>query len=175
MTKMIGVQAVRCCPIVKAFKSGREKATVLKEAETIAVDIRVKDSPLSKIALKAIMESKGSAIAVSDSEILETTKSLVNTEGIFAEPAAASTIAGLKRLIEDGEVDIDEEIMYIITGAGLKDLSSARKLISNRKRVKMLVYSAEGKGLTTKLGDTKMRILTYLHLENCMVMVFGRE
>jgi len=162
MTKMIGVQAEGCCPIVKAFKSGREKATALKEAETIAVDIRVKDPSLSKMALKAIRESKGSAIAVSDSEIVEATRSLANTEGIFAEPAAASTIAGLKRLIEDGGVDMDEEIVCIITGAGLKDLSAARKLISNRRRVKMLVYSAEGRGLTIKLGDTKMRILSIL-------------
>ena len=57
---------------------------------------------------------------------------------------------------------MDEEIVCIITGAGLKDLSAARKLISNRRRVKLVVYSAEGKEITTKLGDTKMRSLSIL-------------
>jgi threonine synthase len=161
-TKITGVQAEGCSPIVEAFKKGGEEVETFEEAETFATDIRVGEPPLGEAALRAIRDSKGTAIAVSDSEILEATRTLAKTEGVFAEPAAASTVAGLKRLIEVGEVDRDEEIVCLITGAGLKDLYTARRMINDRRRVKMLVYGAERKGLTTKLGDTKMWILSIL-------------
>jgi threonine synthase len=161
-TMMTGVQAEGCSPIVEAFRSGSEDVEPLVEPKTFAVDIRVGDPPLGRMALKAMGDSRGSAIAVPDSEILEATRTLARTEGIFAEPAAASTIAGLKRLVEAGEVERGEDIVCIITGAGLKDLSTARRLINRQRRVKMLVYGVEDRRLTARLGETKVRILTIL-------------
>ncbi len=68
----------------------------------------------------------------------------------------------MKGFIEEGGFDREEDVVCIITRAGFLDLSTARKLISKKMRVKMRGYSAEGKVLTTKLGDTKMRFLSIL-------------
>ena len=163
---MTGVQAEGCSPIVEAFVRGRETVEPFKEPKTIAIDIRVPEPPMGHVALKAIRESKGTATTVSDSEILEATRVLAKTEGIFAEPAAASTVACLEKMVEMREVDRDEVVVCVITGAGLKDLSTARKLVDDRRRVKMFVDGVEGRGLTTKLGETKMQILGLLNRED---------
>lgn len=158
---MTGVQAEGCSPIVRALKEGGEIRPV-EEPRTIAVDIRVNDPLLGRAALGAIRETGGTAAAVSDPEILNATRLLAKTEGIFAEPSAASTIAGLRRLIDEGEVDRGEEVVCIITGAGLKDLSTTRRMIGRRRRIRMFVEGMEGRKMTTRLGETKMRILAIL-------------
>jgi len=159
---MTGVQSEGCCPIVEAFVRGRETVEPFREPKTIAIDIRVPEPPMGHMALRAIRDSKGTATSVSDSEILEATRILAKTEGIFAEPAAASTVAGLRKLVETGEIDRDEVVVCVITGAGLKDLSTARKIVDDRRSVRMFVHGVEGRGLTTKLGETKMQILGLL-------------
>ena len=83
------------------------------------------------------------------------------TEGVFAEPSAASTIAGLKKLIQLGEISKDENVVCVITGAGLKDPSIVERLVEDKRRIKMYVYSAEERRLT-KLGKTKLQILQIL-------------
>ena len=159
---MTGVQAEGCCPIVEAFVRNRETVEPFREPKTIAIDIKVPEPPLGNMALKTIRDSKGTATTVSDSEILEATRILAKMEGIFAESAAASTVACLKKLITMKEIDRDEVVVCVITGAGLKDLSAARKLVDGRRNVKMFINSIEGRGLTTKLGETKMQILALL-------------
>ena len=102
-TIMTGVQADGCCPIVEAFRNQRETIESVSDPKTFAVDIRVGAPPLGQMALNAIRDSKGTAVAVSDVEILEAIRLLAKTEGVFAEPSAASTIAGLKKLIKLGQ------------------------------------------------------------------------
>jgi threonine synthase len=156
-----GVQAEGCCPIVEAYRNRSPEITPIHEPMTLAVDIKVGNPSLGKQALMAIRESKGTAIAVSDSEIVEAIRLLAKTEGIFAEPSAASTIAGLKKLMTLGTIGRDERIVCVITGSGLKDPSIMEKLVDDRRRVKMFVYGAEGRRLT-KLGETKLHILQIL-------------
>jgi len=156
---MTGVQAEGCSPIVEAYMKGEEKVEPFKEPKTLAIDIRIPDPPMGSAALKTIRESKGTATTVSDPEILEAARILAKTEGIFAEPAGASTIACLEKLVQAKEIDRDETIVCVITGAGLKDLSTARRLVDARRSVKMFVSRAEGGGLTTRLGDSKIRVL----------------
>jgi len=84
---------------------------------------------------------------------------LARTEGIFAEPAAASTIAGLKRLIEQGAVSRDETIVCVITGAGLKDPYTARRFITKVKQVDRILSQIESRSYTTRLGTTKLAML----------------
>lgn len=165
-TMVTGIQAEGCSPIVEAFKERREIKPV-EEPRTIAVDIRVGNPLLGRTALKAIRETGGTAAAVSDPEILSATRLLAKTEGVFAEPAATSTIAGLRRLIDEGEIDRDEEVVCIITGAGLKDLSTTRRLVGRRRRIRMFVDGIEGRKLKTRLGETKMRILKILSRKGC--------
>jgi threonine synthase len=75
--------------------------------------------------LIAIRESSGTAETVTDAEILAAQKLLARVEGLFVEPASASSIAGLKKLIENGDVDKDERIVCVTTGHGLKDPDTA--------------------------------------------------
>jgi len=159
---MTGVQAEGCAPIVEAFMNRRQFIQSASKPRTIALDIAVKDPMYGSAALRAIRESRGSAIAVSDEEILEATRQLAKTEGIFAEPAAASTVAGLKKLIDTGKVKRSEEIVCVITGAGLKDPGTARKIVERLKEMDRLLRRMEERRLTTKLGDTKTRILEIL-------------
>ncbi len=161
-TKVTGVQAAGCCPIVDAFRNQRETIESVSNPKTFAVDIRVGAPPLGQKALNAIRDSKGTAVAVSDVEILEAIRLLAKTEGVFAEPSAASTIAGLKKLIKLGAIDRDEEVVCVITGAGLKDPSVVDRLVSNQQRVRRFVHGVEGRRVTTKLGATKVRILMIL-------------
>jgi len=124
---MTGIQAVGASPIAEAIKSGKEKVVPMEHPETIATAIRI-GKPISwKKALKAIRDSKGIAETVTDNQILDAQKSLASKEGIFVEPASASTIAGLRKLVESGIIDRDEEIVCIATGHGLKDPDAAIK------------------------------------------------
>ncbi|MCX8192079.1 MAG: pyridoxal-phosphate dependent enzyme, partial [Nitrososphaerales archaeon] len=80
-----------------------------------------------KKALRAIRESKGIAVTVSDNEILKAQRDLASREGLFVEPASASTIAGLRKLLELNIVKNDDLVVCIATGHGLKDPDAVLK------------------------------------------------
>ncbi|KPV64315.1 MAG: Threonine synthase [Candidatus Bathyarchaeota archaeon BA2] len=127
LPKMTGIQAEGAAPIARAIKNGSNEITPIKQPETIATAIRI-GAPVSwKKALRAIRESKGTAETVTDEEILEAQKMLARSEGLFVEPASASSIAGLKKLFESGKIDKDEVIVCVATGHGLKDPDIAIK------------------------------------------------
>ncbi|ENN95604.1 threonine synthase [Methanocaldococcus villosus KIN24-T80] len=121
LPKMTGIQAEGAKPIVEAFKKKKLEIEPYKNPETVATAIRIGNPVNAKKALKAIYDSNGYAEAVSDREIIEAQKLLARKEGIFVEPASASSIAGLKKLLEEGVIDRDERIVCITTGHGLKD------------------------------------------------------
>jgi len=158
---MTGVQAEGCSPIVDAYRTQSPKITPIHEPTTLAIDIKVGHPALGTQALSAIRDSGGTAIAVSDREIVEAIRLLAKTEGIFAEPSAAATIAGLKKLTTLGTIGREERIVCVITGSGLKDPSIVERLVDDRRRVKMLVYGAERRRVA-KLGATKLHILQIL-------------
>ena len=121
LPRMIGMQAEGASPIARAVKEGRDTISPVEKPETVATAIRI-GSPVSwKKALRAIKESRGTAEIVTDREILEAQKLLARKEGIFVEPASASSIAGLKKMIESGVIDKDESVVCVATGHGLKD------------------------------------------------------
>ena len=136
LPSMVAIQAKGSCPIVKAFKAKKEFVEPFKEARTIAHSISNPDPPSGQRVLKILKESEGVAEAVSDMELLDAQKILAETEGIFAEPAGAASVAGLKRLIEEGVVDRDEKIACVITGTGLKDVKSAMKIAGEPTELK---------------------------------------
>ncbi len=118
---MTGIQAEGASPIVNAFRRGETEIEVIENPETVATAIRI-GAPVSyPKALRAIYESDGFAEAVSDDEILEAQKLLARREGIGVEPASAASIAGLIKLMDEGEIDKGEEIVCITTGHILKD------------------------------------------------------
>ncbi len=160
--KMTGIQAEGCSPIVEAFRRDKKIEEWQNEVNTIASDIGFKKPLMGKEVLRALEESSGSAVAVSDKEILEATRLLAKTEGIFAEPSASSTIAGLKKLIDEGEVDRSEEVVCVITGAGLKDPLTVRRFVEKSKKLDHLFRSVGERRLMVRMGETKLRILEIL-------------
>lgn len=127
LPEMMGIQASGASPIVQAIKEGRDRIEPVKNPSTIATAIRIGSPASWKKAMTAIRESKGMAETVTDEEILSAQRLLARKEGLFVEPASASSIAGLKKLIELGSIDRDEVIVCIATGHGLKDPDSALK------------------------------------------------
>jgi len=123
--QMIGIQAEGAAPIATAIASGRTEIHPVAYPDTIATAIRIGNPVSWKKAIKAIKESKGTARTVTDNEIIEAQKMLARKEGLFVEPASASSIAGLKKLVEMGEVRKDETVVCIATGHGLKDPDTA--------------------------------------------------
>jgi len=130
LPRIVCIQGEGCAPIVKAFKEGKTDTEVWPNPHTIAHAISNQDPSLasSRRVLKILAKSKGTAEAVSDEEISNAQKLLAIKEGIFAEPASAAPIAGLKKLIEKGLIDKNESATCIITGSGLKDVESALKI-----------------------------------------------
>ena len=128
LPKMTGIQAAGSAPIAKAVKNHSSKVEPVAQPETVATAIRI-GAPFSwKKALNAINDSHGTAETVTDEEILEAQKLLAQIEGIFVEPASASSIAGLKKLVRNGIINKDEHIVCVTTGHGLKDPDTAVKL-----------------------------------------------
>lgn len=119
--KMTGIQAEGACPVVKAVKNNASAITPEARPETVATAIRIGNPVNAVKALNAIRESNGTAETVSDEEIISAQHEIASLEGIGVEPASASSIAGLRKLIELGVVDPDEKVVCVTTGHLLKD------------------------------------------------------
>jgi threonine synthase len=121
LPKMIGVQAEGANPIYRAVREGKDKIDPVKNPETVATAIRIGNPVNARKALRAIYESKGTAVQVSDEEILEAQKELAREEGIGVEPASASSLAGFKKLLNEGYIDRGDVVVCVTTGHLLKD------------------------------------------------------
>ena len=126
--KMTGIQAAGSAPIAQMIKTGSNEMVPVKSPETLATAIRI-GAPVSwKKAVNAIRDSGGTAETVTDDEILAAQKLLARVEGIFVEPASASSIAGLIKLVNIGIIQKDERVVCVTTGHGLKDPDTAVKM-----------------------------------------------
>lgn len=119
--RMVGIQAEGSMPVVDAVKNDLDEVEPVEDPETIATAIRIGDPVNGPKALKAIRSSDGAAESVTDEEIVQAQKMLARTEGIGVEPASATSIAGLKKLIDQGKIDRDERVVSVLTGNILKD------------------------------------------------------
>ena len=126
--RMLGVQAEGAAPITTAFRTGEAMRPM--EPHTLADSIAVGVPRNWKKAVLAVAESGGAMINVSDEEILEAMRSTGRLTGIFAEPAAATAVAGLRRAVAEGTVGRRASVVAIITGNGLKDVQSARPAVT---------------------------------------------
>ena len=155
LPKMTGIQAVGAAPIAQAIKNGSDTIVPVDKPETLATAIRI-GAPVSwKKALIAIRESSGTAETVTDAEILAAQKLLARVEGLFVEPASASSIAGLKKLVENGDVDKDERVVCVTTGHGLKDPDTAVQMSE-----KPIEVDAEMEAIERALGLKASMIMT---------------
>src|SRR5579883_380159 len=122
--KMIAVQAAGCAPIVKAFDEGAEKSQFWNDASTVASGLRVPKALGDFLVLQAVRESGGTAVAVSDAELIDAGIELASEEGIFAAPEGGACVAALKKLLASGFLKADERIVIYNTGSGLKYLEA---------------------------------------------------
>lgn len=119
--RMTGIQAEGACPVTRAVRDKKERITPEDTPETIATAIRIGNPVNARKALKAIYESGGTAETVTDEEIINAQRQLAQKEGIGVEPASASSIAGLMKLLQNQSIEPDERIVCITTGHLLKD------------------------------------------------------
>jgi threonine synthase len=122
--RMVTVQASGCAPIVRAFEAGERFAAEFPNAETVASGLRVPKAIGDFLILDAIRASGGTAVAVTDEELLAATAEIGAAEGVFCAPEGAACLPALRKLIEQGDVTLDERIVLFNTGAGVKYLES---------------------------------------------------
>lgn len=134
LPQMIGVQADTASAIVDAVNSDG----VVREgpAHTVADSMCVGRPRDATKAMRAITESGGLGVKVSDQQIINSIARLARTTGVFAEPAAAASFAGLVQLCESGGVRPDESVLLLLTGNGLKDVDAARQAVGSPPRVR---------------------------------------
>jgi threonine synthase len=118
--RVVSVQAEGCAPIVRAYDAGADASEVWQDARTIAPGIRVPAVIADYLILDAVRKSNGTAVAVSDAEILDAMRELARLEGLFAAPEGAATWAGYKKLLARGVPAPDESVVLFNTGAGIK-------------------------------------------------------
>ncbi len=122
--RMVSVQSSGCAPIVRAFEEGKRFADEFPDAATIASGLRVPRAIGDFLILDALRASGGTAIAVSDAELLAAVREIGATEGLFVAPEGAACLPALRKLLEAGEVVTDERVVLFNTGAGVKYLES---------------------------------------------------
>ena len=120
LPKLISVQAEGCAPIVKAFNEGKKESEFFKDSETIAFGINVPKALGDFLVLEALYETNGTAVSVSDDEILQSLKELAVSEGIFVCPEGASLVAAVKKLVKEGFLKSEDKTVLLNTGAGIK-------------------------------------------------------
>jgi threonine synthase len=122
--RMVTVQSSGCAPIVRAFEEGKRFAEEFPNAATVASGLRVPRAIGDFLILDALRASGGTAVAVSDAELIEATREIGAAEGVFVAPEGAACLPALRKLIEAGEVKSDDRVVLFNTGAGVKYLES---------------------------------------------------
>jgi len=122
--RMITVQASGCAPIVRAFEEGKRFADEFPNAQTTASGLRVPRAIGDFLILDALRASGGTAIAVTDKELIDATKVIGAAEGIFCAPEGAACLPALKKLLADDSVKPDERVVLFNTGSGVKYVES---------------------------------------------------
>jgi threonine synthase len=122
--RMVTVQAAGCAPIVRAFAEGKRFADEFPDAATTASGLRVPKAIGDFLILDALRASNGTAISVTDEELIAATREIGAAEGLFCAPEGAACLPALKQLLEAGQVKPEERIVLFNTGAGVKYLES---------------------------------------------------
>src|SRR5438105_6285380 len=122
--RMVTVQASGCAPIVRAFEKGKRFADEFPNAQTTASGLRVPKAIGDFLILDALRASGGTAIAVTDEELIDATKEIGSAEGIFCAPEGAACLPALKKMLSDGSVKPNEGVVLFNTGSGVKYIES---------------------------------------------------
>jgi len=118
--RMVTVQSTGCAPIVKAFEENTEFAEMWQNASTIADGLRVPAAVGDFLMLQTLRESNGTAIGVSDEDMMVSANMIGRTQGIFASPEGGATLAAFQKLREQGWIAENEQVVLFNTGSGHK-------------------------------------------------------
>ncbi len=122
LPRMVVVQAAGCAPVVQAIQAGWEEVEPWPQAQTRASGLRVPWTLAHRLILGAVRESGGTGVAVTEEEIAQAQADMARREGVLACPEGAATLAGLRRLLHQGWVDPQEDVVIFNTATGLKYL-----------------------------------------------------
>ncbi len=122
--RMVSVQADGCAPIVRAFERGTETAPPWENPATVADGLRVPRAIGDFLILRAVRESHGTALAVSDAAMIDGMLELGSTEGISAAPEGGAALAAIRRLVADGSIGSTDRVVLFNTGGALKYLDA---------------------------------------------------
>jgi threonine synthase len=178
LPRMVGIQSEGCAPIVRTLTEDRHALAKAPNPATHALAVLVAEPLQGELAIKAIKESNGLAITVSDAEIFGAELQIAKLEGTFAEPASSASIAALKKLTEDQRVVRSESVVCLITGSGLKATDILQALtkkqktatlgleLSTKEKILRILArkDAYGYDLWKRLGRTMTRAAIYQHL-----------
>jgi len=152
LPRMIAVQSEGCAPIVKAFKEKKESVESWGKPTTIAHSISNPNPALASgnRVIRILKESNGYAETISDGEAIDAVGLIAGSEGIFVEPASATSVAVINKLINNGIIDKGDLIVSILTGSGLKEIESIR--ISPENIIKVESWNDLDKMFSSLLG-----------------------
>ncbi len=122
--RMVTVQSATCAPIVRAFEAGERFADEFPNAATVASGLRVPKAVGDFLILDALRASGGTALAVTDEELIRATREIGAAEGLFCAPEGAACLPALRQLMADGAVRHGEKVVLFNTGAGVKYLEA---------------------------------------------------
>jgi threonine synthase len=134
--KVLGVQAAGMDPVARAFETGELPPDFTGQTLADSIDVPVPRN--WRKAVKAVRATQGAFVRVSDEEITEAMKAAGRLAGVFAEPAAAAGVAGVKRAAADGIIAKHEDALAVITGNGLKDIKTAMTIAGTPTEVEPL-------------------------------------
>jgi threonine synthase len=120
--RMVTVQAEGCAPIVRAFEEGKLSAAEFPDAATVASGLRVPRAIGDFLILEALRSSGGTAISVTDEELIAATREIGAIEGLFCAPEGAACLPALRKLMAAGQVKQNDRVVLFNTGAGVKYL-----------------------------------------------------
>ena len=125
--RMVSVQAGGCAPIVKAFENNETSAEPWQDAQTVASGLRVPQAVADFLILQAIRDSGGTALSITDDEMLAEIPQVGRAEGIFFCPEGAACVAALRRLVGNGWIKPADKVLIFNTASGLKYLDVLRR------------------------------------------------
>jgi threonine synthase len=130
--RLVAVQVAGCAPVVRAFEAGAGHAEPWADAHTVASGLRVPAPFADRLILRALRETGGTAVAVSEEDMLDGMLDLAGFEGCFACPEGGATVAALRRLRASGEIGPQDRVVAFDTGSGLKYPEAWRAALSRR-------------------------------------------
>lgn len=120
--RMVCVQAAGCAPLVAAFEKGEEFAEPFPDPHTLAAGMRVPAAIGDFLVIRSVRESGGTAVTVSDEEMVDGMAEMARMEGVFAAPEGGATLAAMRKLIERGVIGRDDRVVLLVTGNAHKYL-----------------------------------------------------